>query len=354
MTDPLRILYVGPLWAGGTCGQRMKALRDLGHYVLGIDTETPRIRSANASLRQRVRCKLFRLGCDAFGPKDHGGVNSAILQCFETKNWDIVWIDKGLIIEAETLRRIRNNSPNSLIVGYSPDDMYARRNQSRQFLQHLPLYHVYLTTKSYGAEELRKLGCHRVLVVGNGFDPTIHKPMPVSSEDRAAFGGPVGFIGDYEPQRAASMHGLASKGIRVRVWGPNWNRRWLKNKNLMLEGQSLWGDQYALALCAFDINLCFLRKCNRDLRTQRSFEIPACGAFMLAERTLEHMALFKEGEEADFFSNDEELLRKVSYYLGNDQLRSRVAESGYQRCKKSGYSNMDIMTRALLEIAPGR
>jgi spore maturation protein CgeB len=71
------------------------------------------------------------------------------------------------------------------------------------------------------------------------------------------------------------------------------------------------------------INLAFLRKVNRDLQTTRTMEIPACGGFMLAERTDEHLKLFNEEEEAEFFSDNLELKRKIEYYLNNDDARKR-------------------------------
>ena len=95
---------------------------------------------------------------------------------------------------------------------------------------------------------------------------------------------------------------------------------------------------YASAISAFRINLCFLRKANRDRVTTRSVEIPACGGFMLAERTEEHLALFEEDVEAAYFSNDDELLDKARWYLAHEGARARVAEAGRRRCWSGSYT----------------
>jgi spore maturation protein CgeB len=89
---------------------------------------------------------------------------------------------------------------------------------------------------------------------------------------------------------------------------------------------------------------------NRDLQTTRTMEIPACGGFMLAERTDEHQRLFEEGKEAVFFdiNNLQELLEKVKYYLAQDEERKAIAKAGRKRCVDSGYSHHDIL-RYMLE-----
>src|SRR4029450_7028444 len=108
------------------------------------------------------------------------------------------------------------------------------------------------------------------------------------------------------------------------------------------------------AICATRINLCFLRKVNRDLQTTRTMEIPACGAFMLAERTDEHRAPFEEGKEAEYFESGVELRAKVDYYLAHEEERRRIGLAGRERCLRSGYSNLDHLTgivEGLREIA---
>ena len=69
-------------------------------------------------------------------------------------------------------------------------------------------------------------------------------------------------------------------------------------KNLIIHNKPLEGKLYREAISNSKINLCFLRKANDDLQTDRTMEIPACKGFMIAERTNEQIKLFKEDIEA--------------------------------------------------------
>ena len=209
---------------------------------------------------------------------------------------------------------------------------------------------MFFTTKTYNVEELRALGCRRPLLIGNSYDPATHRPTEVSPAERDLYGGEVGFIGAWEAERAETLYYLATNGIRVRIWGGGWHKLRRRHERLVVEKRALWAEEDAKAVCSFDICLGFLCKANRDLQTSRTVEIPACQAFLLAERTDEQRALFEEGTEAEFFGSEEELLREIKYYLAHPAERKRIAAAGRERCLRSGYSHHERLKWALNQV----
>lgn len=336
MKNKLKILSVGGFTGYGesnTCLHRTWALEDFAS-VDRIDTS-----ARPFSFYKRIVFKLFKFGINLMLP-DSFSVNKQILNKIDKEGYDIIWIDKGLLVNPSTLRLIRKNSPQILIIGYSPDDMSQRHNQSLNFLKSLPLYDYYITTKSYIIEDLKQMGAKEVIFTDNAYEDKFHYPRKLDTNERERLGGDVGFIGVWEEERANSILYLAKNGINVRVWGTGeWSKYKGQFPTLIIEDQALFSEDYSKALSAFKISLCFLRKMNFDLQTTRTMEIPACGGFLLAERTVEHQYLFKEGEEAAFFSTDEELLQMCIHYLKEDTERVAIAAAGLQRCLTSGYSN---------------
>ena len=342
----MNILFIGPLSPFGRTYQRKRALEELGYSVTAHSSPPEGLSYGDIpSLSYRVLCKV------GFEP-DLTRANKAILRKLQNQHFDILWIEKGNAIWPRTLRAVKDVSPTTQILSYTEDDMFAPHNRSVFYTRGLKHYDVVFTTKSYNCtpNELPSLGAKRVIFVDKAFDIHAHRPIPVSLNDVEALGGDVGFIGSYERERAESMLYLAKNGISVRVWGYGWSKLAGYHPNLLIENRPLLGDDYAKGLCATRINLCFLRKMNRDLQTDRTMEIPACGAYMLAERTGEHLRLFEEGKEAAYFGSNEELLEKVRYYLDHEGERRGIASAGRKRCLDSGYSHHERLKYMLRRI----
>jgi len=289
-------------------------------------------------------------------PIDITGFNRRLRGMVDDRT-DVLWVEKAPSLRPGVLRRIRRDHSGVSMVFFSEDDMYARHNQSAWFRACLPLYDVVFTTKSFNCDpgELPAMGARRVVFVDKAYDRNTHRPMDLTGDERRQLGADVGFIGTFETQRAERMLFLARNGVQVRIFGNGWSGWVGRHPNLLVENRPVLGDDYARAICATRINLCFLRKINRDLQTDRTPEIPACGAFMLAERTVEHSRLFAEDREAAYFDIDEpqDLLDKVRWYLEHEDRRAAVAAAGRERCLRDGYSHHDRLQWMLAEVAGG-
>ena len=345
MNNKLNILSVGGMdGKSNTCLHRHWALEKIAHRIDVVNTST------KVNLWFRIVYHLFLCGLPIRLP-DLKKINKEIIERITVCDYDVVWIDKGIVVYPETLKQIRRLSPDTKIVSYSPDNMALRHNQSQQYLECVPLYDYIITNKSYIIEDMKKMGAKNVTFVNNSYSEDFHKPYELTEEERKKLGGDVGFIGFWEEERCKSILYLVDHGVKVKVFGDaKWNKYTNYSPNLTIMGRFLGDEDYCKSLHAFRISLCFLRKMNYDTQTTRSVEIPACGGFMMAKRTDEHLSLFEEDKEAVYFSSNEELLEKCLYYLKNENIRKKIAEAGRERCVSSGYSNENMVKRILFQV----
>lgn len=324
---------------------RHRTLERMGHAVEAIPSE-PVSFTAGMGTSPFLERVFWKIGF----PLDYTHANAKIREVALRNKYDIVWIEKGNTVYPRVLRFVRKHLSVAKLISVSEDDMYALHNRSLYYAKGLSLYDVVFTTKKYNLEELKCIGARRTELFLNAYDETVHRPVELSTEDKERFSCEVGFIGTYEKERAESMLFLAEHGMRIVVWGNGWSEWENKHQNLVVKNEPLLGENYVKAINATKINLCFLRKLNRDQVTNRSAEIPACGAFMIAERTEQHKEMFQENAEAVFFSTNEELLEKVQYYLSHEEERKAIAAAGRKRCETSGYSMRAQLEKILLAI----
>lgn len=338
MSQSLSILYIGELWEGGTCLERMRILQKLGHRIIPFDT-TPWLTGGVRVLRSlahrtNMGPPVWRLNealmsfADAAPPVTH------------------VWVDKGRWIYPKVLLQLKART-GAKLVHYTPDPQ-LRHHKSRHFDGCIPLYDLLATTKPFEMGLYKSAGARDVLLVLQGYDDRF-APVGPAADQRFELGSDVCFIGHCESHYAGRLRAASRATGRLRIWGPGWRRYahfhpWARE---YVVADGIWGKRYPLALACSKIALGLLSKRIPETTTTRTFEIPAMGVLMLAERTDDHLSLFKEGVEAEFFSSDDELRDKIRYYLSHDKSRERLAAAGRKRSVLGKYHSRDQLAKVL-------
>ena len=132
------------------------------------------------------------------------------------------------------------------------------------------------------------------------------------------------------------------------IYGNNWKKadEWSIIKPHW-QGPALSGSDYTKALQCAKVCLGLLSKGNRDRHTQRSLEIPYLGSLLCAERTDEHLTLYKDGKEAVFWDDVDECAEVCFEMLKNDERRQAIARRGRQRCIENGTMNEAVMDKII-------
>lgn len=354
----MKILYLGDIGPGQTCLMRMRALERLGHQVRGVNTVEP---WRQASWLQRQTQRRFHRGSVI------NELNRRILIAARDFKPDLIWADKQEFLRIETISALRNLG--ARLLHFTPDPYFTLSWKRTPLMdQAMGAFDVLVYCKSYERAEYEALN-QQTIYMPLGYCDETHRPLP-SSDGRWLCG--VGFLGGWEPRREALLAPLADAGVDLKIWGGYWDfledGRWTLRRRVILnqlaggavyrihrhqsladrlQGGEVYGDDYARALTGSKIGLGFLRKVCPDQHTTRTFEIPACGSMLLADRTPEHLEFFEEGKEAEYFSSEDELVDKVRFYSENSTFRDRIARGGYDRGIKSGYCYMARIQAAM-------
>jgi len=339
---PLKILYASGLSPNDSSLYRLWALERLGHHVVPLNAYE--YQSANA-LVQKV---VYRL---AAGPSV-SRLNRDLLRMAEQEKPDLVWTDKLLAMQPKTLAKLR--AMGIATVSYMIDNPFGKRGDPgwRLYMKDIPYYDLHVVQRDANIADYKQRGARDAIKIQTAYEPTIHFPPPEGWND-AERTRDVSFIGTAYDDRPEFLTRLWREcGLRVAVSGSAvWRERLDADAAAAIyTGSELYGAAYREAIWRSKINLSFLTHSNQDEFAHKSFEIAACGGFLLAERSEGHAARFEEDEEAVFFSDFDECAAKIQRYLPDEAARARIAAAGRVRAARSGYSNDAQMAKIVERV----
>jgi len=329
---PLAILYFGPV--SGTCLDRANAFRRLGHAVVHIDL---RLLLPKSIWIDRI---VWRLG----GTHLSRLLLAPLRGKLAGKRFDICYVDGGEWVSPQVIRLLREFSKK--VVNYNIDDPLGQRDGKRfkAYRQSLPYYDLAVVMRDINVIEAKALGAKRAIQVSRSADEVSHAPRNLRDQDHLAWDSDVLFLGTWFPERGGFLLDLVKEGVPLTIRGPNWQKapEWPQLAPFW-KGGAISGDEYAKAIQCAKVNLGLLSKGNRDLHTTRSLEIPALGALLCAERTSEHLHMYREGEEALFWANTKECAQMCRFALDDESRRAKIAEAGHRRVRANGHYNEQIL-----------
>ena len=323
----MKILCIGPIWRGSNAGGLFKALGRNGCLIEVVD-EFYYLSLLGESKAEKLLYKAIR-------PMQIKAFNHAILAQANLFEPDVVLVYKGHFVTPDTLTALKVKYP---IVNFYPDVSFHTHGSLLQ--KTLPMYRLVFTTKTFGiADMARQLGQQNGVFIPHGYDPEIHRPIEVKGNLKEQLSADISFIGTWSARKEKYLTALA-EGLpqaTLKIWGSQWHKA---GRQLLpyIQGKPVLGDLYAATICCTKINLGLLSEQVRgassgDLITSRTFHIPGTGGFMLHQNNQEANQYFEAGMEADFFSDETELLIKVKHYLDNEEQRLAISKTGQQRAK---------------------
>jgi spore maturation protein CgeB len=286
--------------------------------------------------------------------------NRQLLTLVSQMRPQLVYITNADYCYRTTLQSIRNAG---IPVMCFYHDVSWKDRQGSRFSDCIDLFDLVSTTRQWHMPEFKASGAKAVSVVRFGFEPAVHRPVEPTSQDISYYGSDAALIATCEDQRREDCEQLlsgAAANLRLDIWGHHWNTLPQSSPaRSYWRGRDAQEQEIPVIYACTKVALHWIawEKSDRDpamragdQHNSRTFQIAACGgAMMLAQRTGEHSSLFKEDEEAVFFSDVEELREKLAWWLdpAREDRRRAMASAARQRCLTEDYSYGPVVRRFL-------
>jgi hypothetical protein len=327
------IIFMGNDWWGSDARAVGAAFRRAGCYLLEVQDQDYVPQSWSSwplKLVRRLLQSLMAANYNATIIKQAGALPMAFALVF-----------KGRWIQPDTIRALK--ALGLPVYCVYPDVSFFDHGGAIE--KDLPLYDCVFTTKPFHLRDANIIHRTRELrLVSHGYDPEVHRPVCLSPALHAAYACDVSFVGCWSAKKEAQLRRIVDgcAGARLRIWGPGWGRADAPVRQCWA-GRGAYGDELAIIHAASKINLGLLSEAGThtaegDRTTARSWQIPACGGFMLHEYTDEIAQAFDVETEIATFRSLDDLTQQVGRFLADDPERERRRLAALRRCRESAYT----------------
>ena len=330
----MKLAIVGSFGGTHLGGSLARAGEGLGFDVVRFDTsEAESGGRLSKALRWRFADRM---------PSRLGRFGQTVTRRCETEGVDTLVATAAAALDAWAVGALRRLGVRC--VNFSSDDPWNPVLSANWHLRALPQYDLVLTPRQANLDDFRRLGCRRVAYLPFGYDDALFGP---GAADSQATVHDVLFVGGADRERVRFMRQFMGSGPPVALVGGYWPRFSATRAHAL--GLKTPREIGALTASA-KINLCLVRRANRDGHVMRSLEIASIGGTMLAEDTADHRSFF--GEDADcvvYFSDASVAAARAKALIEDPAERRRLAASLRARMADARHTYRDRL-QSLFEI----
>jgi spore maturation protein CgeB len=347
----LDIAVVPPLHGGSLPVARacVRAFRALGHRVRDLDLE-PFWPAYQALLAEAGELRLRPAG-EALRASLTRIVGELLLARFQLHPPDLVFALAQAPLDAEILTRIgRLGIPRAL---WFCEDFRVMRYWPALARCYDVIFH--LQPGEFEGQLRAAGGFGHPLPMG--FDPELHRPVELSSDECARYGSELSFVGAAYHNRVQFLPALVPLGLRI--WGTGWPALPAFAGCMPEPNQRQSSEASNRIFNASKINLNLHSSPWTDgvnpvgdYLNPRTFELAGARAFQLVDERSALAASFAPGVELETFRDLDECRRKIRHYLARPDERSAIAEAG-QRRALAEHSYLHRMREALRVLEAG-
>ena len=265
-------------------------------------------------------------------------LNKHLLGAVERERPDFVLLNKPILVWPETVKQLTRITK---VFSWYPDYVLFPMTSSPYFYRSIPLYDCHFSYNFENSKELIKWGAKKSLFLPCAADLDCHAPVEISEQERKELGADIVFVGTFaNEERFWFLEKLCQEGYDIKIYGNSWGKC-PKTSCLVKKGciqfKEMCCKEMSKVFNASKVVLSFVREHNKEVLACRTYEIPACGAFMLHQWTEKIEEVLGAGKEADFFKTYEELKQKIDFYLAHDDLRREIAQAGRKKIIEGGH-----------------
>lgn len=314
------------------------AFRRLGFAVSIVGIEPRETQPARMHERIRgLRAQLSRRGLPPDKKAPH------LIETAKSLRPLLTIVTRGERLKADTVREIRKLSSLGCVNIYTDAPFAIPGRSAAQLFDSLSEYTAVFPFSKALIPVFFQLGAKAVHWLPFAYSADVHL---ATRNIRFGQAEPLIYVGSWGTLVERWLEPLASMGLRI--YGNGWHHLASRSplRKCLVPGKGV-GRAMRDVIRGALITVNFVRAEHGCAHSMKTFEIPACGGFMVTNRTDEQEFFFRDKEHCLYFDRPADLLNTVSYFLNAHESREEIARQGHERVLPHNY---EARAQSILEF----